>query len=467
MNETDYLIQRYFDGELTLDERRRLSDLVSTDPEACKRLREASEIHGLLLTLADCKAAQQENMDEAMPVYSEIAANSPKTSLRKRKRAWLVATSLAIAASAVMGIILCIEYVAPKPSSAVARLTTNQFLDWHGGKKPNRHGWLDRGNYYLRAGTARLQTEAGAIVSITAPAEFEIVEADVIRMSSGKLLARMLGEESKLNVIANGLDILDHGTAFGLNTSNYGPSLLTVLDGSIELQRASPNHDNKIVTAGQSMLFAPNGPPESAVRVAFDPTSFEDLWPLTLGVETLSNLVRFLPPGPYHDPMSEFKSDSRIFLMPEQMGLKLVEPLNVEAYRSSRELEESARGPLNIPAGQRIDSYLLFFNPANSSTEHPISISGKISFNRPIIGLILCEEDVFYQSDKLVGLPGLNYSATTGRRGLEVHQKAKPARDIIEVSADGKQLYFHLCVGHLRDQLRVILQADGTQDISR
>lgn len=467
MNDVDSLIQRYLDGQLSTEERRLLSEKVCADPEICRRLREAADIHGLLLTLADYKKAQLGNFPEAVSNFPEVPLKLRATVRRRRKAKIFIALVSAMAACAAFGLIVWTGYGASKPSSAVARLTTDHFLDWHDGKKPDRHGWLDRGHYYLRAGTARLQTEKGAIVSITAPAEFELVEADMIRMRSGKLLARMLAEDSKLNVIANGLDVVDHGTAFGLNTSPYGPSLLTVLDGSIELRGSSAKEDTKLVMAGQSMLLEPNTPTESALRVTFDPSTFEDLWPLTLGVETMSSLVRFLPPGRYDDPMSEFQSDSRIFLMPEQMGVELPEPLMIEAYRSGRELEESKMPLLSIPAGRRIDSYLVFFNPANSSTEYPISISGKITFNRPIIGLILLEDELFYQSDKRVGLPGLNYGASSGRRGLEVHRQAKPARDIIEVSEDRRQLYFHLSVGHLRDQLRVILEADGTQTRTR
>lgn len=467
MNETDQLIQRYLDGQLSTEERRLLSKQVCADAETRRRLREAAEIHGLLLTLADYKKAQFENESDAASPFAEIPLDYPRKANLWRKAKVFIAVVSSIAACLVFGIILWTGYGVGKPSSAVARLTADNFLDWNDGKKPDRHGWLERGRYCLGAGTARIQTEKGAIVSITAPAEFELVEADVIRMRSGKLLARMLGEDSKLNVIANGLDVVDHGTAFGLNTSPYGPSLLTVLDGSIELRRSSSIQDHELVMAGQSMLLEPNTPPESALHVTFDPTTFEDLWPLTLGVESMSSLVRFLPPGPYDVPMSEFQSDSRIFLMPEQMGVELPEPLMIEAYRSGRELEENEEALLSIPAGRRIDSYLMFFNPANSSTEHPVSISGKISFNRPIIGLILLEDELFYQSDKRVGLPGLNYGASSGRRGLEVHRQAKPARDIIEVSEDRRQLYFHLSVGHLRDQLRVILEADGTQKRTR
>jgi hypothetical protein len=460
MNEPDQLIERYLDGDFTPADRKRLSALVVEDATVRERVRAAIELHGTLLVLADKRVACSTETDNLSVFPMKYAPGQPAVAPQPAfpRFAWALAACFVLSFG-----VFAWQFFAAKPPNAVARLTTDALIDWADAKRPDRNGWLERGVYRLRAGTVRLQTEAGAIVSIAAPAEFELIESDVLRLLNGKLLARMLRDESTLKVMANGLNVVDLGTAFGINTSANGPSLLSVLDGKVELLDSSSNSNavREIVTAGHSLMFTHDNPPESAVRVTFDGKSFEDLWPLTLGVNAMSNLVRFLAPGPYNNPMVEFKSDNRIYLMPERQGVQLDSPLLFEARRSDREIHMPDYAPASIPAGQRVDSYLLFFNPASSSIEHPISISGRITFNRPILGLIFRQDALFYKSDDQVGVKGLNYRTSTGNRGLEVMPEALPARDIIEVSADGRQLFFNLSVSDLRDQLRVILEADG------
>mgnify|MGYP001250011921 CR=1 FL=1 len=460
MNEADKLIHDYLEGRLDHAGRRRLSELVVTDAIVRARVQAAAETHGLLLTLADYKAARTGSPQKVTAFPRPAENERPATD--RNLRPILVAAGIAAAVAIVA--FLGLQFRHPgKPAGAVARLASDKIIDWAAGAKPDREGWILPGTYRLQAGTVRLQTEAGAIVSIAAPAEFEFLSADVLRLRSGKLLARMLREESKLSVLANGLNVQDLGTAFGINTSTHGASLLSVLDGKVELLNQVPDHPNQIVTAGHSMLLGPNNHSGSPVSVAFDRITFEDLWPLTLGVDAMSNLIRFLPPGPYDNPMAEFRNDTKIFLMPERQGVHLSSPLLIEARRSGREVLTPNYAPSTLPAGQRVDSYLLFFNPASASIAHPLSISGQITFNRPIIGLIFRRDEHLYRSDEQVGVPGLNYRAETGWRGLEVAPDELPAQDIVEVSADGRQLFFNLSVSDQRDQLRVILRADGVE----
>lgn len=457
MNEIESLIHDYLEGQLDEAGRRRLSALVISDPAVRKQLGTAGQIHGLLLTLADYKAARAGLQQQIVPFPS--VATPARGKVRRPLRR--IASVAGIAAAAVLTILGVYLYKPGKPRGAVARFSSDRIVEWGAGKKPDRNGWVLPGSYHLQSGSVRLQTEAGVIVSMVAPAEFEFVSADEIRLHSGKLLARMLREDSRLSVMANGLNVEDLGTVFGINTSANHSSLLSVLDGQVRLFDKGVGDPGKIVSAGHSMLLKPDNTSGAPVSVAFDRTTFEDLWPLNLGVRALSNLIRFLPPGPYDNPMEEFRSDTRIFLMPERQGTRLASPLLVEAQRSGRELFAAGYAPTSLPIGERVDSYLLFFNPANASIAHPLSISGQITFNRPILGLIFRHDENLYRSDSQVGVPGLNYRASTGWRGLEVATDELPAQDVIEVSADRRQLFFNLSVSDQRDQLRVILKADG------
>jgi hypothetical protein len=453
MGESEQLIARYIDSGMSEIDRARLSELVRTDPTVRERLKEAARLHGLLLKWSQDRAARVSGQRDLI-TFPETKAEKRKNGRRLRR---FRPALLAMAASLLILLGLASQWRAFRPNTAVARVTSESELFWGEGTKPESSGWLSRGKYQLRAGVARIQTESGAIISMAGPASFEFADAGELRLHSGKIVARMLSGSSKLRVVANGLDVVDLGTAFGVNTDATDGSLLSVLDGQVAVRAVEQTGKAQVISAGSSIRLA-LGDGLRPTAVTFDRVTFADLWPLTLGVDAVSSLVRFLPPGPYDNPLVEYRSDTHIFLMPERQGIELTEPVLMDAYRTNREVLAPGATPIPL-SDQRVDSYLLFFNPANASIAQPISFSGQITFNRPIIGLIFRDREL-ESSDAALGVAGLNYRAPSGRRGLESLPTDLPAQDFVQVSADGRRLFFNLHVSFERDQLRVILKSE-------
>ena len=110
---------------------------------------------------------------------------------------------------------------------------------------------------------------------------------------------------------------------------------------------------------------------------------------------------------------------SRIEVIPEETGVLLDEAMAV-TFRSPGNYRYFEAGDQTIPAGTKVDSYLLHFRSAKGEP-----IRGVIKFDRPIVGLI-CATDQLEATDALVGLKGVNFpTAKSGFRGLEPHSHAQ------------------------------------------
>jgi len=154
----------------------------------------------------------------------------------------------------------------------------------------------------------------------------------------------------------------------------------------------------------------------------------------------------------------------RIEVIPERTGVLLEEETAV-TFRSPGNYRYFGASGQMIPAGTKVDSYLLHFR----STEGE-PIRGVIKFDRPIVGLI-CNANQLVATDALGGLHGVNFPSNYGGwRGLEPHapdqvqnppstQGGGGTPDEVTVSQDMTTLGLSVNVHPIKgvDQLRVLV----------
>jgi hypothetical protein len=107
------------------------------------------------------------------------------------------------------------------------------------------------------------------------------------------------------------------------------------------------------------------------------------------------------------------------------------------------------------PSG-KINSYLLFFRPAEGSASREEDISGSITFSRPVLGIIADGERLI-ATDEAYGHPRVTYRDKP-RRGIE-QWKRKADRDVVRISRDGRRVYFNLHATADPDEFRVLVSA--------
>ena len=443
------LLQDYFDGTIDAAGKAELEQRLRGDAAARQAYWEIARWHAAFSTWGEQHAGREEAEAEFRP-----AGSAPVVPRRRifSRLAWAGALAACLALAAVFAW----KAAAPQP---LAQLTFGEDAVW-GENVPLAGAALGRGKYRLERGTVRFETTAGAVVTVAAPARFDFVAADRIEMMTGKLTARMLRQAGRLTVKIGDLEVRDLGTAFGIDANDAGRTLVSVFDGLVAVKSRLTFGGEVRVAEGQSFVNERHA--GTAELAKFEPEAFKDLWPLTVGINDASKLVEFLPPGPLLRPLRDYRANDHLFLFPERQNAVSATPLEVDMSPDVPVWPESPVSPYPLPRGQRVDSYLLFFQPnaAPSGLRH---LHGEITFQRRVLGVI-CSDRALDESDGEFGDNLADYKTPGQRRGLEEADKenyrgAQLPHDKISLSADGRTVKFDFHVADEREQLRVIVAA--------
>lgn len=457
--ETDKsLIHSYFDHSLLEGEKEELEALLRSSPEARAQFREIGQIHGLLGFAAEMANGQSvAASDIVVPLLPKTPPS--RSAVPSRRKVVLAASSIA----ACLGLYLGISQFRTNQSiqsptkvslPGLARITSTTQFDWALDSSLPRDSQIDAGIYNLSFGTLRFEMSAGAAVCVSAPCEFEVLSGKEIRVAHGKLTARLPNKEDELIITMPGLKLTDLGTGFGVDVDKEGEALVSVFEGKVELDEEQGDAP-KILKAGRSMLLT-GGENNSLNRSRFDPTPFRDLWPLTLGIDDMSDLIRFVPPGPANRPLTRLRDQEHVFLVPEQQGVVLQTPLLTDLSTADTSWP-NANELSNIPSGARVSSYLLFYNPQEEVKITTKNLTGTISFNREILGVI-CTAETLSKSDKVMGIALLenNLSAKRQLESVDGAGGGLP-HDSLNLSSDRRSIHFNFSAREGIDNIRILL----------
>ena len=130
--------------------------------------------------------------------------------------------------------------------------------------------------------------------------------------------------------------------------------------------------------------------------------------PAQAGIIGTAGQVQVLPtpPPPSNLSKGQFTNNTNASLFTEQTSFVLPSPVAVDItspgpYDSSH----TTLTPGTIPAGTRVNDYLFH---ADSTSSRPDTYTGSITFDTPVLGLIVLE-DSLADSDPILGDPGVTY----------------------------------------------------------
>jgi ferric-dicitrate binding protein FerR (iron transport regulator) len=429
-------IMRWQDGTLTETELQQLEAEML-----------ASEAKRQLFAEAQMRSLQLNELlrREAYAAKPEPAAK-PKILRRFR---WALGAAAAVVAAG--GLIMALRPDKASAAPGLASVTYDQAAEWERGPVEGR---LSAGSYSLTSGTVRLaMTHDGTIASLAAPATFDLIEPGHIRLHEGRLSAEVSDPDKGFTVLTDALTVLDRGTVFGVDVNKDGEAVVSVVEGMVDVHPPGSTAMQRIEQGG-ILRARPKGKP--VLQAGAEPTrGFQDLWPLTLGVDDLSHLVEFVIPRAKHK-WGDYRSDSRLFLMPERQRFVSDGTLAVNLLPAPGPGgPKPSKGPHLLAKGTKVRSYLLFFRPAEGGEPGPHTLSGSIAFARPVVGVIAGGE-LLMATDEKLGHPRVVYRDKP-RRGIE-HPKHRPEeRDIVRISRDGRRLYFNLKSDTDTDEFRVLV----------
>jgi hypothetical protein len=109
-----------------------------------------------------------------------------------------------------------------------------------------------------------------------------------------------------------------------------------------------------------------------------------------------------------------------------------------------------------LPAGTRVDSYLIHWEPPSRSGTAKAT-TGRVSFRRPILGLIV-ESKCLVASDKPFGHPGVSYPIQNDSTGRSLESPPDKNSDTLILTQDRLTLDVTLRASAM-DQIRILIMA--------
>ena len=328
------------------------------------------------------------------------------------RKPWLAAAAAIVIAGIIAAIVVSNRGGNESAAPGVARVVASVDAEWR-DKTPRENESLPAGAYELTHGSVDLLFTDGAKVSVSGPARFNLKSARQIHLETGNLVARIPDEALGFIVTSPQSEVIDLGTEFGLSVSKEGQTDVHVIDGLVEVYPRETGNGGVKIAEGQARRFEgdPGGDlaeiPLSSRASLLGAKRYGDL-----GVEMLRGSVRIASGLSSSDYTKQQSGPHWIDLIAEKQGVVIADPIEI-TLDSPGSYREFGKFDLSLPAGTRVNSYLLHFRP---SSYQPVR--GVIRFDQPIVGVI-CSHPHLVATDSVFGVPSVSYPAESEPRGLE------------------------------------------------
>ena len=441
----DRLIERWLESSLNADQQAELIVLLNDRPEQMRRFVEANVREQML-----CDAARSLLLSDQVRELTPSRHKPPHRSTRRS-----VAVAASVAACLLVALILFLKSEPDgqtiEPFVSVAAIDQTDSLLRHGERLGNR-------TIEIQRGFIRLLFDDGVEVTLQGPARYELVGPGKTRLHAGLLTATVPPGAEGFQVSTPTAEVVDLGTAFGIVIGSDGVPAVSVFDGEVEVTPAD-KRDKRLVLEGEAVRVTRLNEIQTA---KFDAATFEKVWPVASGVSGSTGTFRFAPHWPR--PMGLVQSNTEVFVLPEGYARLLSEPLRVNVTSPGKYRVATDLTPADIPAGTRAKSFLLQFRPldqrddggppqAQPNPNELERIVGEITFDRPVLGLIVVGDDL-RASDGLFSKRGGQFP----QKGRALELSGTPRDDTVTLSEDRRTVTLDLAAyGVSGDQVRVIV----------
>ncbi len=323
-----------------------------------------------------------------------------------------------------------------QPVVAVVSHTSNVELDNSPGIRQGAE--LKPGLIELSEGFVEITFKSEAEVILEGPAVINLINEKQAFLALGILTSYVPVGAQGFVIKTPAVQVTDLGTQFGLIVNKNGATDVHVLEGSVEttVVTTEPNEplalDSRILNRDEALRF--NADTRAIDQISIDEEHFARSWEDVLYKPAISGPIVFEASTPPSLAQGVYEDDECIHLFLERRDVTFTYPIEVDIVTPGR--YQSFTGHTEtIPVGERVDSYLLHWDPASGNDPNKM-VSGRLIFRRPILGLIT-DAKRLAASDAAFGHDHTVYANPDASRGLDGDTVVlSPDRLILEVTLD-------------------------------
>lgn len=340
-----------------------------------------------------------------------------------------------------------------------ARLVDAHQARWLGGTGPKPGSDVfPAGLHRLQQGYIRLGYDNGTEVIVQGPATIQIDADNRLNLTDGIASAYVPQAGHGFIIATPAGDIIDVGTEFGVHVVNPFNTEVHVLTGEVYTIVAG-NEQARPLLAGQSLNL--DRSESSFNAIAFRGEKFLRDWERAGEGVTVDDSCRYLFNPPVSLELNQLEHSDEVYLLRERAGLILQEDLAVNArYTPGQRTSDFGPSTDIIPAGTKVDVYIIHFEQPGRDNTRMEHISGFMDFNRPILGLITDGSELI-ETHPTLGHPDVRYEMMRSI-GIEGNNNAKDSRfwDELLITSDGDALSYKLQSRESIDSFRIIVTAE-------
>lgn len=430
IDEMSQLVDELYDGNATPSTLARIESLILQHPRNLQAYVERFDFHCELLEQADHQPAEL----AALNVLHQSALATAQRESRRQWRMGLLVAACTLLVTVGIGWMFYSTVLSRIPVGTIASLSTN--LKENSGPLELGQVVHLRETISIQKGIVSIQLSE-VMIDLVGPGSIRL-ERGGVYLSRGTVIAKVAPKGIGFTVRTPQVKAVDLGTEFLVRHHPQEGSFVSVRRGAARAQqldwRGEPIKEMDL-TASRAARFSPESP--SGKEVEYSANDYLPVDRSRGGVQRLTGAIRTPADVPASLASNEFTTPNHLLVIPER-----------EVTLDSDLTVTSLSGPVTIPAGATVVSYLIHYDPTFLIHSAP---RGAITFAGEIAAVIGSSAEL-NSTDPLFGLSQTQYESRSFRE-LELDE------DEVRISDDRKTVsfFFGITPPELLDEARVLV----------
>jgi len=427
------LADAVFDGRIDSQRMQRLESLIVHDMGCMQAYVERMTFHGELLQGAEERTPEQ----ATIAVLKEF---SRAVRLRERHN-WMMQFWAYSAMAATVLLIVGSAYLLTDgfqgaPLGVVSSLSENVQSESSAtdlGRVVRLKELLE-----IKSGIVSLQLP-NVMVDVLGPATVRLENSSRITLKSGIVKARISEGGEGFVITTPDAEIVDLGTEFLVRYDAESGTDVSVRQGRARASLLNwGGKPTKILelTDHRSATFQKTS--QVAKEVDFQAHMFAPIDRSRGGIHSIDGTIRTATRKYVALFGGQVQTPNHMLVIPELQNVELHADLTVNGVE----------GPVHVPAGSVISSYLMHYDPTAAVTVAP---RGAVTFFDRVTA-VLVDADALRQTDPVLGLPGVQFESADFRQ-------FERDEDVVQISRDRRTVSFYcgLNPGEFLDEARILV----------